>query len=222
MPKKILYIEDEVPIAEAVATHLRKEGFDVTYKINGHNILDYIHENPVDLVVLDIMLPEINGFEILALLRKEFPHLPALFTSALSEVDNRIKGLDLGANDYITKPFDLVELTARIQVILKRCVNKKSLFNFKDLQLDKDNPAAHRNGVTVSLTQKEYLLLKLLLENQGKVVSRNIIIDTVWDMNYDKFNNTVDVHIRKLRKKIDEPFDEGYIKTIKGFGYAIK
>lgn len=220
---KILLIEDNQEIGSYLQKELSKAGYLTTHCLEGDEGLGMLGYTSFDLILLDIMLPDMDGFEIITTLRRTKNDIPIIVISALTEVDYRIKGLNIGADDYLTKPFEVQELIARIRVLLRRQANQPSnKLEFNDLSLDLETHKVFRAGTELDLRAKEYQLLELLLRNQGKVLSRTAILEHIWDMNYDGDSNTVDVHIRYLRRKVDLPFKTGYIKTIKGFGYVLK
>lgn len=220
---KILLIEDDPEIGSYLQKSLQQEGYPTTHCREGEEGLDMLAYTTFDLILLDIMLPDQDGFSIIQQLRDRKNTIPIIVISALTEVDYRIKGLNIGADDYLSKPFEVQELIARIRVLLRRRANQATnTLQYKDLSLDLETHKVFRQNVEIELRAKEYQLLELLLRHQGKVLSRVTILESIWDMNYDGDSNTVDVHIRYLRKKVDLPFKTGYIKTIKGFGYVLK
>lgn len=219
----LLLIEDNIPLATTIMSRLKAEYFTVQHCILKDDILHYLQEFKYDLILLDILLPDWNGFDAISHIRSCQKETPILVISALSEVDYRVKGLDMGADDYLTKPFNTTELIARIKVLLRRNIYQtQNLLVFRDLTLDLNKHAVVRDGKAITLRAKEYQILQLLLRYQGRVFSRQQLLEQVWGSNAESESNTIDVHIRYLRKKIDEPFKIGYIKTIKGIGYVLK
>lgn len=226
--KKIFVVDDEEHIIELIKFNLEKNGYDVLTSDNGEDCIALLEENSVDLLVLDLMLPGMDGIEVCKEIRKKdrFNKLPIIMLTAKGEETDRILGLELGADDYITKPFSVRELVARIKAILRRTEGKSSeksiILQLKGITLDTEKHEVTVDGNIIELTLKEFELLKILIENRGKVLSRNLLLDEVWGFDYFGETRTVDVHIRNLRKKIgDDDFGE-YIETIRGVGYKIK
>lgn len=225
MAEKILLVEDEEKLARMVELELRYEGYEVTKAADGRTGLEQALAGNYDLVLLDIMLPELNGMEVLRRLRKE-SDVPVLMLTARDTVMDKVAGLDSGANDYITKPFAIEELLARIRAALRSKGSAKTPEG-ETLALGKLVMDCERHTVTVSskaveLTRREFDLLRCLLENQGKVLSREALLDRVWGFDYVGETNTVDVYIRFLRSKLDEPFGVKYIHTVRGVGYVLR
>lgn len=219
----ILLVEDNPDLSENVIQTLTKEGFIVKHCITKEDILFYCEEYQFDLILLDILLPDTSGFELIEILRKKQNNTPILVISALSEVDYRIKGLDLGADDYLPKPFHIEELIARSRALIRRKSNATTnTIHYQTLGLDIEKMCAHRDGQVIELKLKEFQLLDFLIRNAGHVKTRSQILDHVWGIDSLSESNTVDVHVRMLRRKIDDPFEYGYIKTVKGMGYVLK
>ncbi|SFH58384.1 two-component system, OmpR family, alkaline phosphatase synthesis response regulator PhoP [Tindallia magadiensis] len=225
--KTILVVDDEENILELIRFNLERSGYHVLVAGNGSEALNVLDNRPVDLVVLDLMLPDIDGVEICKTIRKSEKHsnLPIIMLTAKSEEIDRILGLELGADDYMTKPFSVKELAARIKTILRRVENtnqgdSKKLI-IKNLEIDLIRHEVRVKGDLVELTLKEYDLLKILMSNKGKVLSRNYLLDEVWGYDYFGETRTVDVHIRNIRKKIGDDGLEEYIETVRGVGYKI-
>lgn len=220
---KLLLVEDNLALSTALIPFLEKSGYNCEHCTTAQDALSLLESSVFDLILLDIVLDESSGYDVISSLRRKKDTLPILVISSLSEVDNRIKGLTLGADDYLTKPFDNRELLARISSLLRRhlpVINHH--LTFKSLSLDLNTGCAYRENHTIELRKKEFLLLEYLMINQGMILSRNKLLDRVWGTEVDIDSNKVDVHIKNLRKKIDLPFDEGYIKTIRGLGYVLR
>lgn len=216
----ILVIEDDPKTGDYLRKGLRESGYAVDLARTGTNGLHIALEHPYDLVVLDVMLPGIDGWEIMRTLRAR-RDLPVIFLTARDHVNDRIHGLELGADDYLVKPFSFIELVLRIRTLLRRgVVREAELFEFADLKLDVLRRKVTRQGVEIALTNKEFLLLHLLVKRQGEALSRTLIAAEVWDMNFDSDTNVVDVAIKRLRAKIDQPFDRKLIHTVRSIGYT--
>jgi len=220
---KLLIIEDEVKTGEYLKQGLSEAGFVVDL---AHNGLDGHHlamTESYDLLILDVMLPDVDGWRILKSLREAGKEGPVLFLTARDSVDDRVKGLELGADDYLVKPFAFAELLARVRTLLRRGTNPSTEVNLRiaDLELDLARHRASRGGRRIHLTAKEFALLELLMRRQGEVLPRSLIASQVWDMNFDSDTNVIDVAIRRLRGKIDNEFDLKLIQTVRGMGYMI-
>ncbi|HHD2753593.1 TPA: response regulator transcription factor [Clostridium perfringens] len=220
--KKILMVEDEENISDFVKMELEYEGYDVTVESDGREGLNKALENDYDLIILDIMLPNMNGFEICRRLKKE-KDTPVIMLSAKDSVMDKVNGLQIGADDYLAKPFAIEELLARIEVVFRREKKKESMVvNFKDLVINKESRTVTKAGEDILLTNKEYELLMLLISNKDKVVSRDEILNEIWGYDYEPETNVTDVYIRYLRTKLDPKDKEKYIKTVRSVGYIIK
>jgi DNA-binding response OmpR family regulator len=227
---KVLLIEDEINLVGFIKKGLTEEKFDISVALNGTDGLSMIAKSHFDLIILDIMLPDINGIDICKQLRKNTIHTPVLFLTALNTADNIALGLNVGGDDYLVKPFKFIELVARIHAIIRRSsggsvtkINEtKNIFQIADLVIDNDAKSVKRNGDTLSLTATEYRLLMVLLKNKGRVLSRLDLLESVWDINFKLETNVVDVYINYLRKKIDMKYEPKLIKTIVGMGYVLK
>ncbi|WP_020203684.1 MULTISPECIES: heavy metal response regulator transcription factor [Cupriavidus] len=216
----ILVIEDDPKTGDYLRKGLRESGYAVDLARTGTDGLHMALEHPYDLVVLDVMLPGIDGWEIMRTLRAR-RDLPVIFLTARDHVNDRIHGLELGADDYLVKPFSFVELVLRIRTLLRRgVVREAELFEFADLKLDVLRRKVTRQGMEITLTNKEFLLLHLLVKRQGEALSRTLIAAEVWDMNFDSDTNVVDVAIKRLRAKVDQPFDKKLIHTVRSIGYT--
>lgn len=222
MKGNILIIEDEIKIARFVEMELNYEGYKVTKVHDGRQGLMKARNEEFDLILLDIMLPSMNGIEVLRRIREE-SEVPVIMLTAKDETMDKVTGLDMGADDYITKPFEIEELLARIRVALKRKkVIKKQELKYKDLLMDLEGYNLSYDGENIELTKKEFELLKYLLENKNRVLTRDKIIETVWGYDYLGDTNVVDVYIRYLRSKIDDKYNQKIIHTLRGVGYMIK
>ncbi|AKL95611.1 transcriptional regulatory protein WalR [Clostridium aceticum] len=226
--RRILVVDDEEHILELIKFNLEKNGFYVLTSDNGEDCVDLLHNNVVDLVILDLMLPGIDGLEVCKEIRKieGLNKLPIIMLTAKSEETDRILGLELGADDYVTKPFSVRELVARVKAVLRRIEDVKKqevkVLKLRDIIMDLEKHEVSVSGRSVELTLKEFELLKMLLENRDKVMSRNVLLDEVWGYDYFGETRTVDVHIRHLRKKIGDDESGKYIETIRGVGYKMK
>ena len=224
MSKKILLIEDEVKLARFVELELKYEGYDVKVCHDGRDGFEEFQNENYDLILLDLMLPGLNGIEICRRIRK-LSDIPIIMLTAKDEVIDKVAGLDSGADDYVTKPFAIEELLARMRVALKRVRPEpvvKNIYTCEDLVIDDDKHLVKVGENVVDLTKKEYDLLLYLLKSKNIVLSREQILNQVWGYNYIGETNVVDVYIRYLRSKIDEPFNKKFINTIRGVGYYIK
>ena len=219
---KLLIIEDEEKIARFLELELIHEGYEVVVTGNGLDGLDELKKGKFHLLLLDIMLPGIDGIEVCKRLRK-FSDIPVIMVTARDGIPDKVKGLDKGADDYITKPFAIEELLARIRVQLRRNKNEDSnILKLADLIMDISKYQVKRSGELIELTKKEYDLLQYLLKNEGIVVSREQLLNSVWGYDYVGETNIVDVYIRYLRSKIDEPFKKKLIHTVRGVGYVLR
>ncbi|MGM9572759.1 MAG: response regulator transcription factor [bacterium] len=224
MKYNILIIEDEKAIARFMQLELEHEGYQVTIVNNGLQALTVLEEGKIDLAILDLMLPGISGIEVCRRVR-QFSDLPIIMVTAKDETADKVTGLDMGADDYLTKPFAVEELLARIRRLLRRSQIKEerdSVLAAADLRLNTLTYEVTRAGKAIDLTKKEYELLHFLLYNQGIVLSREKILENVWGYDYNSDTNIVDVYIRYLRSKIDEPFTVKLIQTVRGIGYVLR
>ncbi len=219
---KILVVEDEAKSAGYLKKGLQENGFVVDVRANGDDGLIMGGHGGYDLLILDVMLPGRDGWSVLAGLRRQGMEVPALFLTARDAVSDRVKGLELGADDYLAKPFAFSELLARIRTILRRGPQRQpDLVRIADLGIDVARHRATRAGQRLDLTPKEFMLLHLLARRVGEVLSRGYIAEHVWDMTFDCETNVVDVHIRRLRSKVDDPFPRRLIHTVRGVGYML-
>lgn len=224
---KILVIEDEKKLASYLQKGLNSEGFVVDVAYNGIDGLHLATEGHYELIILDGMLPDLDGLGVLAALRQTM-NIPVLMLTARSMVEDRVKGLQAGADDYLTKPFAFSELVARVHALARRATGKagtvaeSSHLTLADLELDAVKRQAKRAGQDLRLTAKEFSLLWLLLRRKGEVLSRTELAELVWDMHFDSETNVVDVAVRRLRGKMDEPFDQPLLHTVRGMGYVLE
>ena len=218
---KLLLIEDEIKTATYVSKGLREHGFVVDCVYRGDDGLHLAMEHVYDLVLLDVMLPGRSGWEVIAGLRQVKKNVPILFLTARDAVEDKVRGLELGADDYLVKPFAFSELLARIQSILRRSgAREADTLSVADLEIDWLRQYVRRAGIKIQLTAKEFALLSLFARRRGEILSRTLISEQVWGMNFDSDTNVVDVSIRRLRVKIDDPFDLKLIHTVRGRGYV--
>lgn len=226
---KVLIVEDEENLAKFVGLELKHEGYEVETVLDGRSGLDAALENNYDVILLDLMLPELNGLEVARRLR-ETKKTPIIMMTARDSVIDRVSGLDYGADDYLVKPFAIEELLARIRSLLRRIAietessdKHQSIINFKDLRIEKENRIARRDDQIINLTKREYDLLLTLVENINVVQSREQLLKEVWGFDSEVETNVVDVYIRYLRNKIDDPESKAsYIQTVRGTGYVMR
>lgn len=220
----ILLIEDEEKLARFIELELKHEGYDVMKEFDGRLGLTRAEENDVDLILLDIMLPSLNGLEVLRRLRKS-KNTPVIMLTARDAVMDKVTGLDMGADDYMTKPFSIEELLARIRAALRKGAVKEeehdSLLCCEDLEMDVKRHAVRRNGKSITLTGREFTLLQCFLENQTLVLSREQLLEKVWGYDYVGETNIVDVYIRYLRSKVDDGYSIKLLHTVRGVGYTL-
>jgi two-component system copper resistance phosphate regulon response regulator CusR len=219
----ILIIEDEPKTGDYLQRGLRESGFGVSLARNGRDGLHIAFEEEIDAVVLDVMLPRMDGWEVLSALRAHAAtaQLPVLFLTARDEVQDRVRGLELGADDYLVKPFAFVELVARLRTLLRRApVREDALLRIGDMEIDVVARKVRRGGQPIVLTAQEFNLLHLLARREGQVLSRSLIASAVWDMNFDSDTNVIDAAVRRLRRKLDDPFPVKLIHTRRGMGYV--
>ena len=218
----ILIAEDDLPVAKFISSGLQAEHFDVRLAPGGGGIPAALEQGPCDLLVLDLNVPGLDGLGLLRQVRSRKPHLPILILTGNARVEDRVSGLDSGADDYMTKPFAFSELLARVRALLRRsALPFEPVLHSRDLELDRVRRVVHRNGSTIDLTPKEFALLEYLMLNAGHEVSRSSIIHHVWKLSSDTMTNVVDVYINYLRKKIDADAPERLIHTVRGAGYRI-
>ena len=219
---RILLVEDEDKVAAVVARALQAERFAVDTAHDGREGLDLATSNPYDLVILDLMLPGLDGTELIRRLRRSNTEVPVLVLTARDGVSDKIKNFEAGADDYLTKPFALAELVVRVKALLRRGpVSRANVLRVADLEIDRVAHAVRRAGASVKLTAKEYALLEYLALNVGRVLSRTMIVEHVWDQSFEGLTNIVDVYVRQLRIKIDEPHRRKLMHTVRGVGYCL-
>jgi two-component system OmpR family response regulator len=220
---RVLVVEDEVKMAGLLRRALEEEGYAVDIASNGGDGLWLGTENAYDVVVLDLMLPDVDGFDVCRRLRKAGRWSPVLMLTARDAVSDRVAGLDAGADDYLTKPFSLAELLARLRALIRRGgVERPAVLRAGDLTLDPTTHTVRRAGSDIELTAKEFALLEYLMRHVGEVLGRTRLIEHVWDFAYEGDSNVVDVYVRYLRNKIDRPFGRDSIETVRGSGYRLR
>ena len=220
---RILLIEDEVKLSSFIKRGLVAERYAVDVAKDGRSGLELAETYQYDLIVLDLMLPGMDGGEVLRRVRKRNSSVPVLILSARGSVDDKVSHLETGADDYLTKPFAFAELLVRIKALMRRGpVNRASTIRINNLELDRLSQQVKRDGHRIDLTSKEYALLEYLMSNAGRVLSRNMIIEHVWDQTFDGITNIVDVYIRHLRSKVDDGHEPKLLHTVRGVGYTIR
>ncbi|EHI78606.1 hypothetical protein HMPREF9093_01126 [Fusobacterium sp. oral taxon 370 str. F0437] len=220
---RILVVEDEKDLNNIITKHLKKNNFSVDSVFNGEEALEYLNYGTYDLIVLDIMLPKVNGYEVIKKLRENKNETAVLMLTARDSIEDKIKGLDLGADDYLIKPFDFGEFLARIRALIRRKYgNTSNTMEIDDLCIDIAKKTVVRGGKNIELTGKEYEVLEYLIQNKGHVLSRDKIRDSVWDYGYEGESNIIDVLIKNIRKKIDIGNSKPLIHTKRGLGYVLK
>ncbi|NMG16386.1 heavy metal response regulator transcription factor [Aromatoleum bremense] len=220
---KILIVEDEPKTGDYLRQGLAEAGFVVDLARDGLDGLHLALDGDYDLMVLDVMLPSLDGWGVLQTVRRSGRDVPVLFLTARDQVEDRVRGLELGADDYLVKPFAFSELLARVRTLLRRGKAKEpEIYSAGDLELDLLRRRVTRAGVKVDLTSKEFALLELLLRRQGEVLPRSLIASQVWDMNFDSDTNVIEVAVRRLRAKVDDPFEPKLIRTVRGMGYVLE
>ena len=220
---RILIVEDEKKVAAFIKKGLEEETYAVDIAMDGVEGLHLGEQNQYDLIILDLMLPKINGLEILSILRSKKIETPILLLTAKDSVDDKVEGLNQGADDYLTKPFAFSELIARIRVLLRRGkAETKTTLEIADLTLNLVSHKVNRGNEEIELTGKEYSLLEYFMRNQEKVLTRTMIAEHVWDYNFDTLTNVIDVYVNHLRKKIDKNFSTKLLHTLRGVGYVMK
>ncbi|EGQ7675841.1 heavy metal response regulator transcription factor [Vibrio parahaemolyticus] len=224
---KILIVEDEHKAGEYLQKGLIESGYVVDLVHDGVDGLYHSTSEEYDLILLDIMLPKLDGWQVLNTLRSSGIHTPVIMLTAKEQVEDRVRGFELGANDYVVKPYAFAELLARVQNVFRhhiaaQVVASPQTLRVADLELDMIKRVATRAGQSMSLTAKEYALLELLMRKTGQVLSRTTIASLVWDMNFDSDTNVIDVAVKRLRSKVDKPFDRPLIHTVRGMGYKLE
>ena len=220
---RLLVVEDEVKLANLLRRGLEEEGYAIDTAADGGEALWLAQENPYDAVVLDVMLPDVDGFEVCRRLRASGRWAPVLMLTARDSVPDRVEGLDAGADDYLTKPFSFAELLARLRALMRRgAPERPATLRVGDLTVDPARRRVARGHVPIELTSKEFALLEYFARHHGEVLSRTRLIEHVWDFAYDGDSNVVDVYVRYLREKVDRPFGRGSIETVRGAGYRLR
>lgn len=220
---RILVVDDEDKTAAYLATGLTENGFVVDIAQTGRAALDQVRQQPYDLVILDVMLPELDGWAVIKEIRRSHPDMRVLFLTACDDVEEKVKGLELGADDYLIKPFAFSELLARIRTLLRRApVKQTTHIMIADLTISLIEHRAMRGAQKLDLTPREFALLTFLAEHQGEVMPRSMISAEVWNIHFDTDTNIVDVAIRRLRQKVDDPFDIKLIHSVRGIGYLLE
>ena len=220
---RILIAEDQKDLNKILCKKLTAEGYSVDNCFDGEEALDFLDMAQYDGVILDIMMPKMDGLEVVKHMRSTGDHTPVLFLTARDSIEDKVTGLDLGANDYLVKPFSFDELMARVRAMTRKtAVSNSPVYQLADLSLDTSTHNVSRGGVNIKLSAKEFALLEYMLRNKGKVLSRDNIENNLWNFDYEGGTNAVDVYIRYLRKKIDDDFSPKLIHTVRGVGYVIR
>src|SRR2546421_10121212 len=219
---RVLLVEDEIKMARAVRRGLEQEGYAVDVAPDGEEAVFQAAENEYDAVVLDVMLPGLNGFEVCRDMRSRGRWAPVLMLTARDAVEDRIRGLDVGADGYLVKPFAFGELLARLRALIRRGPKERpTVLEVEDVRLDPAGHRVSRSGRDVDLSSREFALLEYLMRHPGEVLTRRRILEHVWDYNYDGLSNVVDVYVGYLRRKVERPFGRAFIRTVRGVGYAV-
>ncbi len=222
---RLLVVEDEPKVASFLKQGLEEQQNEVSLAYDGFNAKKMAKENTYDAIILDVMIPQINGLDVARELRAEGVKTPILMLTAMGSIDEKVSGLDAGADDYLVKPFEFKELLARLRALNKRYtdnITEQKIIKIEDLELDLNRKVARRGGKTIDLTAKEFALLEYLIRNKNRVISRNEILEKVWESGFDTTTNVIDVYINFLRKKIEKDFPTKIIHTMVGMGYIIK
>jgi two-component system copper resistance phosphate regulon response regulator CusR len=220
---RLLIVEDDRKLAEFAARGLRSERYAVDVAADGREGRTCIESHQYDLIILDLMLPHISGTELLRLVRRSYPSLPVLVLTARDATEEKVKHFEAGADDYLTKPFDFAELVVRVKALLRRTpVERTDVILISNLELNRLTHQVSRGGQSIELTAKEYALLEYLLSSPSRVFSRTMILEHVWDQSFEGVTNIVDVYVRHLRRKVDDPFPTKLIHTVRGVGYCVR
>lgn len=221
---RILLVEDDEDITSYIIKGFKQLGYAADSVAHAEEALSALQVTEYDVAIIDLMLPEMSGEELIRRIRSEKQEVPIIILSAKREVEERVKGLQLGADDYLTKPFSFTELVARIDALMRRSktADVEMKLTVADLVLDKKTRQVWRGGEKIDLRPREYALLEYLIENKGQVMPKAIILEHIWDFYFDPQTNVLDVLIHRLRKKIDEPFDKDLIHTVRGVGYVVR
>ena len=220
---RLLVVEDEKKLNDLITKKLEKEYYGVDSCFDGEEAVRYVEGTEYDAIILDIMLPKLDGFEVIKRIRAKKNKVPILLLTARDNIDDKVKGLDYGADDYLVKPFIFEELMARIRVLLRRnSGNADNVITVANLKVDLDAKTVFRDGVLIKLSGREYSILEYLIRNKGKILPRERIEDHIWNYEYEGGTNVIDVYIRYLRKKIDDSYTPKLIHTIRGLGYVLR
>ena len=220
---RLLVVEDEKKLNELITKKLKKEYYGVDSCFDGEEAVRYVEGTEYDAIILDIMLPKLDGFEVIKKIRAKKNKVPILLLTARDNIDDKVKGLDYGADDYLVKPFIFEELMARIRVLLRRnSGNADNVVTIANLKVDLDAKTVFRDDLLIKLSGREYSILEYLIRNKGKILSRERIEDHIWNYDYEGGTNVIDVYIRYLRKKIDDNYTPKLIHTIRGLGYVLR
>ena len=220
---RLLVVEDEKKLNELITKKLEKEYYGVDSCFDGEEAIRYVEGTEYDAIILDIMLPKFDGFEVIKRIRAKKNKVPILLLTARDNIDDKVKGLDYGADDYLVKPFIFKELMARIRVLLRRnSGNADNVITVANLKVDLDAKTVFRDGVLIKLSGREYSILEYLIRNKGKILPRERIEDHIWNYEYEGGTNVIDVYIRYLRKKIDDSYTPKLIHTVRGLGYVLR
>jgi DNA-binding response OmpR family regulator len=220
---RLLIVEDDPKLAEFVARGLRAQSFAVDLAADGREGQSFIDTYSYDLLILDLMLPHVSGTELLRRVRQSHPSLPVLVLTARDATEDKVRHFEAGADDYLTKPFDFAELVVRVKALLRRTpLERSDVLRIANLELNRLTQQVRRDGQRIELTAKEYGVLEYLLSSPGRVFSRTMILEHVWDQSFEGVTNIVDVYVRYLRRKVDEPFALKLIHTVRGVGYCVR
>ncbi len=221
---QILIVEDDLQTANYLIKGLNEQGHNVTHESQGNHGLFMALENSYDIIIMDRMLPQLDGLSIIKTIRASNNQTPIIILSALGEVNDRVLGLKAGGDDYLVKPFAFAELLARLEVLVRRTDKKavQTLLSIADLELDQISHSVKRAGKSIELQPREFRLLEYFMRHQGQVVTRTMLLESVWDFHFDPQTNVIDVHISKLRSKIDKGFEPALLQTVRGAGYSLR
>lgn len=220
---KILVVEDEEDLNRVIVKRLKREGYSVDSSYDGEEALSYIEASDYDVIILDAMMPLMDGFELVRTIRGKGINIPVLFLTAKDEIQDKVKGLDLGADDYMVKPFAFEELIARIRVLIRQKYGRSSnILKIDDLTVNTDSMEVKRGNRTIDMTAKEYSILEYMMQNEGHILTREQIENHVWDYDYEGSSNMIDVYMKKIRSKVELENEKKLIKTVRGLGYVIK
>ncbi|MCG3880763.1 heavy metal response regulator transcription factor [Psychrobacter sp. Ps3] len=222
---KVLLVEDEIKLGEYIKKGLSEAGFIVEHRATGLDGYHAMMTDTFNVIIMDVMLPDVSGFELVSNYRAAGKLTPVLFLTAKDELSDRVKGIEIGGDDYLTKPFAFAELIVRVKNLLRRANQadyQNTVLQLADLKLDIAKRMVHRSERSIKLTAKEFALLQFMLERQGEVLPRSVIASQVWDMNFDSDTNVIDVAIRRLRLKVDDEFETKLIHTVRGMGYKLE